>query len=235
MKRQTPQAPTRPRGRLERGTLTPEVIVEAALRILGENGELTFALLGRQLGASPTAVYRHFAGRDDILDAVGDELIRISLDGYEPSRAWEDSLRDLADRAWVTYGRHPAAAKETFFRVTRGLHELKAVDAILQALDAAGLSESDAVTYYHMFAMSVLSLSGDFASKLVREMHSPAGWEQVYRPGSPDDYPYYWRVRDRLRDARDDHEVFALQIEAIIDAVRAVASRSPQPPAVRRT
>lgn len=224
MQRQTGGAATRPHGRLERGTLTPELIVEAALRILGSTGELTFSLLGRELGASPTAVYRHFANRDEILNAVGDELIRISLDGYEPSPAWQDSLRDLAERAWVTYGRHPAAARETFFRVTRGPHELKAVNAILEALYTAGLSEDDAVLHYHMFAMSVLAVSGDYASKLVQDTRGTSGWQQVYRPSSPDDYPHYWRVRERLSSGRDDHAVFALQVEAIIDAVTAVAA-----------
>lgn len=211
------------RHRLERGTLTRAAIVDAALRIMGDRGELTYSLLGRELGASPTAMYRHFAGRDDILDAVGDELNRISLDGYEPSESWEDSLRDLADRAWVTYSRHPAAAAATYFRVTNSPNELRAVNAILEALHTAGLSDESAVLHYHMYATMVLALSADHAAKLAAaEGGDESGWEQVYRPVNPEDFPHYWNVRELLR-SRDDYGVFRRQVEILLDAIRRAA------------
>ncbi|NUL45807.1 helix-turn-helix transcriptional regulator [Cellulosimicrobium funkei] len=211
--------------RLDRGTLTRSSIIEAALRIMDESGEskLTFARLGQHLGSSPSAMYRHFSNRDEIIEALGDELIRISLDGYAPSASWEDSLWDLAVRAWRTYELHPAIASQTYFRVTRGPHELKAVDAILQALAAAGLSEDEAVTHYHLFAMTVLAQSADHAAKLAAMKAvevDPAGrWEQVYVPRDPDEAPHYWAVRDKLR-SRDDYALYRTQIELVIESVR---------------
>lgn len=214
--------------RLERGTLTRASIIEAALRIMDESGEskLTFARLGQALGSSPSAMYRHFANRDEILDALGDELIRLSLDGYTPSASWEDSLWDLAVRAWRTYEQHPAAASQTYFRVTRGLHELKAVDAILQALSAAGLSEDSAVTHYHLFALTVLAQSADHAAKLAAMEAAEDGldgqWEQVYIPRDPEEAPHYWAVRDRLR-FRDDYALYRTQVELVLESIRRAA------------
>lgn len=217
--------------RLGRGTLTRSSIIEAALRIMDEAGEskLTFARLGQELGSSPSAMYRHFANREEIIEALGDELIRISLDGYEPSPSWEDSLWDLAVRAWKTYEQHPAAASQTYFRVTRGPHELKAVDAILQALSAAGLSEESAVMHYHLFAVTVLAQSADHAAKLASMEtggDAPDGrWEQVYVPRDPDEAPHYWAVRDKLR-FRDDYALYRIQIELVLESIRRAAAGS---------
>lgn len=220
--------------RLERGTLTRSSIIEAALRIMDEAGEakLTFARLGQELGSSPSAMYRHFANRDEIIDALGNELIRISLDGYAPSAFWEDSLWDLAVRAWRTYELHPAAASQTYFRVTRGPHELQAVDAILQALFAAGLTEEDAVTHYHLFALTVLAQSADHAAKLAAMNAATAhrtaqGWEQVYVPRDPEEAPHYWAVRDRLR-VRDDYALYRTQVELVLESIRRAATH-PRP------
>ncbi len=62
---------------LPRGTLDREMIVAASLRLLDERGTRGFSMpaLGRALGADPSAVYRHFASKDDLVLAITDELI----------------------------------------------------------------------------------------------------------------------------------------------------------------
>ena len=223
------QAPTRPhrkQKRLGRGTLTKELIVEAALRILDEGNvnALTFARLGKELGASPTAMYRHFSSRDEIETAVADELIRISLDGYEPSESWMDSLRDLAYRAWHTFSDHPAAAMHTFYRVTLGPHEVRAVDAILEAVHRAGWQGREAVFQYQMYSNLVLALSGRNAAMLAAAAAAGADsgnfWVQEYRPARPQDFPYVSAHHDELR-IKDGFEVFSGQVEAMLAAMKA--------------
>lgn len=212
--------------RLSRGTLTREVIVDAALRILDEgqvNG-LTFARLGKELGASPTAMYRHFPSRDDIMNAVADELIRISIDGYEPSGTWQDSLRDLAYRAWHAFERHPAAAMQTFYRVTLGPNEIRVVDAILEAIHEAGWRGQDAVFQYQMYANLVLALSGRNAAALAAAAEAGVAsgtfWVQEYRPANPEEFPYLWLHREDLR-VQQAFAVFQGQVEALLEAMRA--------------
>lgn len=216
--------------RLDRGTLTPALIVEAALRILDRDSStgLTFSRLGRELGASPTAMYRHFPDRESILDAVGDRLIEESLHGYEPAETWQESLRNLAWRAWHTYAKHPSAASITYFRVTRRPNELRAVDAILQALSEAGLPLESAALAYHMYSQLVLSHAAANASRIANMQSdsietNTSFWEQVYEPADPSEYPHYWEARDLVRATKLD-EVFETLLEMFIDYVRKAAA-----------
>ncbi len=212
------------KSRLQRGTLSREVIVAAALRVLDVDGadSLTFNRLGAELSASPTAVYRHFGSRDDIVIAIADELDRISLDGYAPHEDWRDSLRDLALRAWQAAVAHPAAAALCMGRVTRGIHELRAVDAVLEAIHRAGWRGAEAVLQYQAYSVWLLSVAARNAARMMQEEAegSSEGWVQVYHPVDPSAYPYAEAAKEHLRQV-DHTEVFHRQVEIIIAAMSA--------------
>jgi len=213
------QSESRPK-RLRRNTLTKARIIEATLAILDTAGRdaLTFTRLGAQLGASSTAVYRYFASRDDILIAIADELDRQSLDGYTPSEDWRESLLDLAIRAWTTAEQHPAAAVNSLFILTGGMNELRAVDAVLEALDKAGHHGRAAVLYYQAFANLVLAMSAANASRLLMDTTGSATTIQEYHPADPRLYPYVEAVKSDLRKI-DQREVFSNQVAFMIEAI----------------
>lgn len=213
------------RRRLARGTLSRQVIVEAALGLLDEEGPeaLTFARLGSTLDASTTAVYRHFSSRDEIVVALAEELDRISLEGYVPHDDWRESLRDLAWRAWRTASAHPAAASFAMHRTTRGIHELRAVDAVLEAIHRAGLRGEDAAMGYAVYAHLLLSVCSQHATRLVSmAVEGEEGWVQAYHPTDPTAYPYALQAAPHLL-AIDHTEVFRRQIELVIGDIEARA------------
>ncbi|HEY8588649.1 MAG TPA: helix-turn-helix domain-containing protein [Naasia sp.] len=222
------------RGRLQRGTLTRALVVSAALELLDDEGAdgLTFSKLGAKLGASSTAVYRHFSSRNDIMRAVGDELDRQALDGYEPSEDWVESLRDLAWRAWHTAVRHPAAAASALYMITGGMNELRAVDAVLEAIHRAGWRGRDAVLQYQSFANFVLAMSAANAQKIVQLTDQDGLWIQEYRPLDPSMYPYAEAVKGELRRL-DLDEVFRQQVETLLAEMRRSApdQSAPEQPA----
>ena len=88
------------RRRLQRGDLTRELIVRESLRLLDTQGVAGFSMpkLGRALGADPTAVYRHFASKDDLVLAIADYLIEESMAGLEPQECWVATLMDCSRR-----------------------------------------------------------------------------------------------------------------------------------------
>lgn len=216
------------RRRLARGTLSRQGIVDAALGLLDEEGPdaLTFARLGSALDASTTAVYRHFSSRDEIVVAIAEELDRISLDGYEPSPDWRESLRDLAWRAWRTASEHPAAASAAMHRTTRGIHELRAVDAVLEAVHQAGLRDEDAAMSYAVYSHLVLSVCSQHATRLVSvAAEGEEGWVQVYHPTDPTAYPYAVQAAAHLQSI-DHTEVFRRQVELVIADIEARTGRA---------
>ena len=127
-------------GRLQRGMLTPELIVEESLRLLDSRWFAGFSLpkLGRVLGADPTAVYRYFQSKDDLVLAIADRLIEEAISGFSPPECWVDTVADLARRIRAVCLAHPAAASLSSFRTTRRPAEMRAVEWLLGAMLAAG-------------------------------------------------------------------------------------------------
>ena len=68
---------------LRRGSLTRELLVKESLRLLDNDGLAGFSLpkLGRAVGADPTAIYRHFASKDDLVLAIADALLEEAAAG----------------------------------------------------------------------------------------------------------------------------------------------------------
>lgn len=80
-----------------------EQIATAALQIIGRHGTraLSVARIARSVGLVPSAIYRHFGGKDEVIDAVLD-LIRSNLQANVVAAATEaenplDALRRLVN------------------------------------------------------------------------------------------------------------------------------------------
>lgn len=214
------------RSRRKRGSISQEEIIAAALRLMDQEGEtaLTFARLGDELKASPTAVYRHFASRHDVVRALADHLDGISIAGYIPTDDWRVDLEDLAWRAWRTANTHPAAAAIALPLVTNGTNELQAVEWVLRAIHAAGLSGRTAVIYYQVYANFVLAAASAQGARLSADTReAKQGWVQVYAPKDPAQFPHAEAVKAELASVEDD-EVFAKQVQIYLDALALAAA-----------
>jgi len=215
------------RVRRKRGSISQEEIVAAALRLTDREGEsaLTFARLGQELKASPTAVYRQFASRNDILRALANHLDGISIDGYVPTDDWRRDLEDLGWRAWHTAIAHPAAAAISLTLVSNGSNELRAVEWVLRAIHQAGVTGRDAVVQYHVYTNLVLGSAGAQGARLsaADSRETGEGWIQVYAPKDPSRYPYSEAVKAELASVTDE-EVFGIQMEMYLDALAAAGA-----------
>jgi TetR/AcrR family tetracycline transcriptional repressor len=223
-----PPGATRPG--LRRGSLTPERIVDASLELLDKQGVAGFSLpkLGRALGADPTAVYRHFASKDDLVLAIADRLIQEALVGLEPRACWVDTVIEGIRRLRAVYLAHPAAASLSASRTTRGPGEMQAVNLLIGAVLEAGFEGAEAVRIYRALGDFSLYWAGGEAGLLALDERAQAT-EQVawatYLAVDRAEFPHTWQVRLELPEVADD-AIFDTILSLVIDGL---TRRAPRP------
>ncbi|HYB87259.1 MAG TPA: TetR/AcrR family transcriptional regulator C-terminal domain-containing protein [Streptosporangiaceae bacterium] len=222
--------PRERRGR-RRGSLSPELIVQESMRLLDAGGADGFSLpkLGRALGADPTAVYRHFASKDDLILAIADHLIDEAMTGISPQPCWVDTLADTARRLRRTYHDHPAAASLSACRTTQRRAEMKTVDIIIGAVLDAGFEGAQAALIYRAFGDFSLAWAGCEADFLALDEQAQqsdrAAWTRAYLAVDPAEHPHIWRVRRELPDV-DDDAIFETVLSLVLDGL---VGRAPRP------
>jgi TetR/AcrR family tetracycline transcriptional repressor len=125
--------------------LTRDRIVDEALAMAHERGvdAVTLRPLAARLGVGASAIYRHVAGRDELLSLMHARLI----DGRRrqmPHLPWDDGLRMLATGVWHIYAPYPGLAGEALAgHATTETSRERAADQV-DALVAAGFPREEA-------------------------------------------------------------------------------------------
>ncbi|WP_145766111.1 TetR/AcrR family transcriptional regulator [Streptomyces brevispora] len=206
--------------------LSEQVIVETALRLVGQHGAdaLTVRRLGGALGADPSALYRYFRNTDDLLLAVADELIGRAQLGWRPTGKWRFDLCELGLRVHASYQAHPQAALLAAHRTTGRDNELRAVEMILGVLRSAGFGDREAVRIYHAFVDQALAFAALDAAALALPHSAQSAdlqvWQDRYGRLDASAYPHIAAtVRLLAHEMKFSGYPFALEL--LLDAVEA--------------
>jgi len=97
--RSAPRLAGRRRGRPPQ--VTRDEIVDAAARLVRDapDAPLTMANVAAAVGVTPTALYRHFRDRDELLDALVGKILSDRNAALPHSGSWQEQLR-----AWIVSG-----------------------------------------------------------------------------------------------------------------------------------
>lgn len=128
-----------------RAKLTQDQVVAAAWRLLDAEGleALTIRRLAAQLGVAPMTIYRYFADKDSLLDAVLDAGSGdLRLPGG--SGSWQERLRALFVALHRALVAHPFVVQLRRRRQLVGPGVLRFTEAALEVLLEAGFSVEDA-------------------------------------------------------------------------------------------
>jgi AcrR family transcriptional regulator len=130
--------------------LTPEIIVTAAVEVINAVGSDRFSVrkLGDALDADPTAIYRHFRSKDELLRAVGDRAL-VGITDRLPTSSWQACIRELCIRLRAANLAQPALASLVRAAPPRHGNELLITETMLAALRGAGIAAADAANAYH--------------------------------------------------------------------------------------
>ncbi|GAB4586354.1 TetR/AcrR family transcriptional regulator [Nocardia sp. IFM 10818] len=238
----SPGAPRRRRRPSKQGAiLSEELIVETALRLMKEHGAggLSVRRLGAALGADPTALYRYFAGTDDLLLAVGDLLIGRSLAGWQPTGDWLQDLRAIGHRIRDSYLDCPQVAALTMYRTTGRRHEATAINTILGVLRGAGFPDEEAVRLYHVLVEQGMSSGTQQACWAALPPAAKQAdfriWDEIYPALPAETHPHLTALSPLLQpEMRRNSYDYALELFLDAAAARLEALR-PKKTRTRRT
>ncbi|MFI9328370.1 TetR/AcrR family transcriptional regulator [Kitasatospora sp. NPDC052868] len=204
--------------------LTPEAIIEASLRIAarGSADAFTVRRLGEELGADPTAVYRHFRDKDELLLSVADRTLGEVLESIPDGLDWKGRLRALADGSLAVALKYPAVSSAMASRTTRRANEFRVVELILGAVMEAGLDGAEAAVHYRMVGDSLLAYVGQRAAYLLFDPEVRAAdessWSREYRAVDAQGFPNITRLGRQLAEVTHD-QIFHARVEALITAI----------------
>lgn len=204
--------------------LSPERIIEASLAIAarGSADAFTIRRLGEELGTDPTAIYRHFRDKDELLLSVADRMLGEVLESIPEGLGWQDRLRALADGSLAAAVKYPVVASTMASRTTRRVNEFRIVELILGAVTEAGLDGADAALYYRVVGDSLLAFVGQRASYLLFDADVRASdesaWTVEYRHVDTAAFPQIGRLGAELASVTQD-AIFRARVEGLITAI----------------
>jgi AcrR family transcriptional regulator len=218
-------------GRRRRAALSRAAIIEAALTIGAAEGgsALTFSRLGKELGADPTAVYRHFRDKDELVLALTNRMVEESVDRIKDAdpetTGWRGWLRLVALSIRTVYLERPAIAVLAATRTSATPVETTSVERIIAVLHRAGLPVIEAAEVYRglldmTLAMTQCTASWTLLPAEVQEQDAKA-WTVTYAMLPEAEFPHVHESVPRLAELnRDDGAVFELVLDLFLDGVQ---------------
>lgn len=233
-----PATQARP-GRRTRRSLSPDAILAVALELaLGSPEPLSLSRLGTALGADPTALYRHFHSRDDLLRAMADAVHgQIAVDSADlpDDLPWREALDRHAWNIRRRFLEYPSLAWEYSHRMTGGANEARGVRWVVERLAGLGLSPVEAVTYTKAFAElifgSISASAGVLTLSPAQQQEELARFDSVYRSVAPVWSPPSADVQVGL--AADLDRTFSDALSLMLDGFEVRIARL-RPPTVKR-
>ncbi|MEV0296728.1 mycofactocin system transcriptional regulator MftR2 [Nocardia sp. NPDC050710] len=129
-------------------TLSESEIVEAALRVVREDGveKLSMRRLSRELGVSPMAPYYYVADKRELLDLVATAALTGVRKPPPESGPWQHRLRELIDQIDEKLRKHPGLG-DVLIEQMLG-KQLDLIASIMEILVEAGFTDRNVLAAY---------------------------------------------------------------------------------------
>lgn len=156
-----------------RARFTTEEIASAALRIVDESGPgaLSMRALAGALGTGPMTMYNYVADKEGLEELVV-AAVATGIEVPESTDDWAADVHAAASAIWRGIRAHPAAIPLVLTRRMTSATGFAVVDALVEALSRAGLSDIDRLSAFH----AVLGLvTGSAQAQLAGPFSGDAG------------------------------------------------------------
>jgi AcrR family transcriptional regulator len=195
-------------------------VLRAAVALADSSGieALTMRRLGQELGVEAMSLYKHVAGKDDVLDGITD-LVVSDIEVPPAGNGWRAAMRQRAICAHEVLVAHPWAAMLIMSRFNIGPGMTRYLDATLGRLREGGFSITGALDAWHtldshIYGFTLQELGLPFEAEETRQVSSDA----LVR-FSADEYPYVVEViTEVMQSGREEDFEFGLDL--ILDGLQ---------------
>jgi AcrR family transcriptional regulator len=148
-----PQRTTRRR----RDPITPEAIVQTAIRVLDQDGldGLSMRRIADELGTGAASLYWHVGSKDGLLDLLFDHVIGEQEVPDPDPEHWREQLKQVARTMRATILRHRDVVRISLGRIPMGPNALRYSDRVLAILRAGGVPDQLALLGQHLLIVVV--------------------------------------------------------------------------------
>ncbi|MCU1355964.1 MAG: transcriptional regulator, TetR family [Acidimicrobiales bacterium] len=197
-------------------TLTKTRIIDAAIAVVDEHGfdGLTMRALAEQLGVTATALYYHYAGREELLAGLVEHQTATLVQAAPAEGAWDERARTLITTMVSELDRQPELAVWIITTQARQPPVLQLHEALLAILIDGGFSPRDAIEAKGILFRYVIG-------HLVLA-NAPEGqpWRQL-----PEHYPLL-RATGPAHDTIDRVQLFERGLDTILTGLRPEVPRA---------
>src|SRR5918997_3724515 len=222
-----------PQNASDRAPLTPRAVVDGALALADAGGlqAVTIRRLAGELGVTPMALYWHFRGKDELLDARAARIFEEVDPSVDASAAWQEQLRALLGSMLGVLRAHPSAATLLSTRTVSSEGGLRATEVVLGVLRRGGFSPAQATQIARHAVVTVVNLVGGEAGAVAGEGSGGLADARRGAPlllGSlpPERYPRLVEAAVPLSEGVDPEAYFAFGLDLLLAGIEETAART---------
>ncbi|WP_152364761.1 TetR/AcrR family transcriptional regulator [Microlunatus speluncae] len=221
MKKSSPRAATRP-------GLSAREILSRAVIIADREGidAVSMRRLARELSVTPMALYWHFDDKDQLLEAMAEQVVVEAEFADSPGQAWEERYRGALTALVRLLRAHPWMGRMVIERIVPLPNYLAALEIMLDCGRLAGL-DLRLSAYLAQQAVQAVAVLAEYEPR-----HDPAATADAgdhlaaFRTAvDPDRFPNVYGALEPLTTPQDVDEYYRLGIDLIIGGIRSVAAQ----------
>lgn len=152
-------------GRPPSPLLSTERIAAAAMELVAATGGFTMPDLARKLHVSPSSLYNHVAGRDQIVELLRERAMsEVRLPDDQPDRPWTAVVADLLRSYRRSFARYPRLIPLLTAYPVNSSHAMQMYNVLAVTLRRAGFDPADTLRVITLMDCFVLGSALDVAA-----------------------------------------------------------------------
>lgn len=152
-------------GRPPTPLLSTDRIAAAAMDLVNATGGFTMPELARKLQVSPSSLYNHVTGRDQIVELLRERAMsEVQLPENEPGRPWTDVVAEVLRSYRRSYARYPRLIPLLTAYPVNSSHAIRMYNVLASTLRRAGFDAADTLRAITLMDCFVLGSALDVAA-----------------------------------------------------------------------